>query len=68
MDKQRVEIHPDMQSAGENITGTIEKQAEQFEKQKEIDDRRIEIKTETKTIVEKFDSEVEKLKKDDEEI
>ena len=57
-----------MKSARETITGTIEKQTEQFEKQKEIDDRRIEIKTDTKTIVKKFESEVEKLKKDDEEI
>ena len=35
--------------------------------QKEIDDKRIEIKTDAKSIVEKFESEVDKLKKDNEE-
>ena len=62
---QRKELHPDIEGTSEKILSTVEKQAKKIEEQGEIDAHRIDIKTEAKTIVKKFESKVEKIKKED---
>jgi len=56
-----------LEGPAEKISTLVEKQADKIEEQREIDTHRINIKTEAKTIVKKFESKVEKIKKDKQE-
>ncbi|MFX1573212.1 MAG: hypothetical protein ACFFB0_10720, partial [Promethearchaeota archaeon] len=62
-DDKRREIHPDLEGAKKKVFSTIEKQAKEIDGKRQID----EIKSDAKHIVQKFDSEIEKIKKDDTE-
>ncbi|MHA2391923.1 MAG: hypothetical protein ACXAEX_08125 [Promethearchaeota archaeon] len=61
------ELHPDIPGAVEKISETIEKRAKEIEDQKEVVEKQIDIRSDAKGIVDKFESEVEKLKKDEDE-
>ncbi|MFX0000215.1 MAG: hypothetical protein ACFE88_08855, partial [Candidatus Hermodarchaeota archaeon] len=54
-----------LEKPSQQILSTIEKQAKEIEEQKEINAHRINIKTEAKNIVQKFESKIKKIKKDE---
>ena len=64
---QRIELRPNIEGIGEKILGTIERQANRIGEQYDINMRSRDIKNEAKENVKKSESEVDKLREDDED-